>query len=399
MLSQLRNVLLIALAMPLVAGAAPAADKVNEKATIGYVQLEDDPRYEEETIEAQYQAQPWGRPYAGAEVAISESEFLGMAVGVKFELIRASVEELTALVETVRKMKDAGINFILVDARAEVVAELAKRTQDMGVLLFNITALDNSLRREQCQTHLLHTAPSRAMLQDAMAQFLVSAKWRDVLVLLGPTEEDAAMFESFEAAAETYGLNIVETRDFVLGTNPRQRSQNNVALLTSGVDYDAVYVADAHGEFARSVPYQVQEPRPVVGGAGLVADWWHWAWGRHGAPQLNARFFEHAGRRMTGYDWAAWMAVKAIVEAVVRTKSAEFATVGNYLVGDEIILDGFKGYRLQFRPWNHQLRQPIFLTTYNWVVERAPLEGFLHQVTELDTLGVDRSEAVCKFEN
>ncbi len=157
-----------------------------------------------------------------------------------------------------------------------------------------------------------------------------------------------------------------------------------------------VCVADASGEFARDVPYQVLKPRPVVGADGLVADWWHRAWERHGAPQLNNRFTRLANRPMTGYDWSAWMAVKAVAEAVVRTRSTEFRTVAGQLLGDQLVLDGFKGSRLDFRPWDRQLRQPILLTTGNWVIERAPLDGFLHDRNTLDTLGIDLRESRCK---
>jgi ABC transporter substrate binding protein (PQQ-dependent alcohol dehydrogenase system) len=61
------------------------------------------------------------------------------------------------------------------------------------------------------------------------------------------------------------------------------------------------------------------------------------------------------------------------------------------------VLDGFKGNRLNFRPWDNQLRQPLLLATHNWVVERAPLEGFLHQTNNLDALGFDKPESKCKF--
>ena len=173
-------------------------------------------------------------------------------------------------------------------------------------------------------------------------------------------------------------------------------SSNNVALLTSGEDYEVVYVVDSQGEFAREVPYRIQQPRPVVGAAGLVAEWWHWAWERHGAPQVNKRFLKREKRPMTGYDWSAWMAVKVITEAVLRTRSTDLQVLGDYIRGDEITLDGVKGYPLDFRPWNNQLRQPIFLTTGNWVVAQAPLEGFLHQSNNLDTLGFDQRENRCK---
>ncbi|MEE9421885.1 MAG: amino acid ABC transporter substrate-binding protein, partial [Gammaproteobacteria bacterium] len=131
--------------------------------------------------------------------------------------------------------------------------------------------------------------------------------------------------------------------------------------------------------------------------AGLVPDGWIWSWDRHGAPQLNKRFLRKAKRWMTAYDWSAWMAVKTIGEAVQRTNSSEFKLIRDYLLGDEIILDGFKGYPLSFRDWNRQLRQPVFLTTTNWVVARAPLEGFLHEKNNLDTLGLDRKETRCEL--
>jgi ABC transporter substrate binding protein (PQQ-dependent alcohol dehydrogenase system) len=92
------------------------------------------------------------------------------------------------------------------------------------------------------------------------------------------------------------------------------------------------------------------------------------------------------------------MAVKAVAEAVQRAGSAEFAKLRDYLLGPDVILDGFKGNRMNFRPWNRQLRQPMLLGTHNWVVERAPIRGFLHDKNNLDTLGFDRRESQCEFD-
>lgn len=129
--------------------------------------------------------------------------------------------------------------------------------------------------------------------------------------------------------------------------------------------------------------------------SGMVADGWNWAWERYGAPQLNNQFMRKNDRPMTDYDWAAWIAVKIIGEAIARTGSNEFGALSNYIRGDEIVIDGFKGFPLSFRPWNGQLRQPVFVTTTNWVVARAPLEGFLHQSNNLDTIGLDAVETRC----
>lgn len=371
----------------------PAADR---PLPIGYLELEDDPRYEERRVAARYPAQPWGRPFDGARVAVEESDFTARAAGVKLELRRAAAGDADGLGAALQRLHGAGARFFLVDAPGDVVAVVAHRTRDRDLLLFNLTALDDSLRQERCQPHLFHVAPSQVMLMDALVQFLVVKKWRQALVLKGPTPEDAALGAAFERAAKRFGAKVVDTRPFVLGRDPRERAQNNVALLTAGSDYDVVVVVDADGEFARDVPYQVQKPRPVVGAAGLVADWWHWAWERHGAPQLNGRFGKLARRPMAGYDWSAWMAVKAIVEGVLRAKSVEPRPVAAYLVGDQVALDGFKGNRLGFRPWDRQLRQPLLLTTGSWVVERAPLDGFLHAKNTMDTLGFDERDSRCR---
>jgi ABC transporter substrate binding protein (PQQ-dependent alcohol dehydrogenase system) len=205
------------------------------------------------------------------------------------------------------------------------------------------------------------------------------------------------MLAAFQRTAKRLRLNIVDIRDFVLGSDPRRRGQNNVALLTSRADYDVVFVADASGEFAREVPYQVQDPRPVVGAAGLVAQAWHWAWERHGAPQLNKRFSRRAKRPMTGYDWAAWLSVKVLAEAVLRTGGAQPAALHAHITGPALIMDGFKGNRMNFRSWNQQLRQPVLLTHANWIVARAPLDGFLHRLNHLDLLGLDAPESACRW--
>jgi ABC transporter substrate binding protein (PQQ-dependent alcohol dehydrogenase system) len=379
----------------LLATAAPASS-ADKPLPIGYLSIEDDPRYEERHIAARYPAQPWGRPFDGAKVALEESEFAGSAAGVKFELRHAEAADAGGLAGALNKLSSEGVKLFLVDGPGEVVDALARGTRGRDLLLFNLTALDDGLRQEKCQPHLFHVAPHHAMLTDGLVQFLAARKWRNALVLKGPRPEDAALLAAFERSAKRFGVRIVETRPFVLGRDPRERSQNNVALLTSGPDYDVVAVIDTDGEFARDVPYQVQRPRPVVGAAGLVADWWHWAWERHGAPQLNNRFSKVAKRPMTGYDWSAWAAVKAIAESVVRTKATDPKPLAAYLTGEQAALDGFKGNRVAFRAWDRQLRQPLLLTTGNWVVERAPIDGFLHAKNNMDTLGFDEKESRCK---
>ncbi|MEO0362499.1 MAG: branched-chain amino acid ABC transporter substrate-binding protein, partial [Pseudomonadota bacterium] len=66
-----------------------------------------------------------------------------------------------------------------------------------------------------------------------------------------------------------------------------------------------------------------------------------------------------------------------------------------YMLGGAFELAGFKGRPLTFRAWNGQLRQPVPLTHPRALAALAPLEGFLHQRNELDTLGIDEPESAC----
>ena len=373
----------------LVAGAA-------EVIRFGYLELNKDARYDERKTFFRTLSRPYGPPFAGAEVALREARFVGQALGVSFDLVRARGADAAALVAELDKLHAEGVRYFLIDAPGKVVAEVAAATRGRELLLFNVSAADDALRQAQCQAHLYHTLPNHGMQTDAIAQFLVFKKWRNVLLLQGPLDDDKLIGAAFENSARRLGLKIVAKKDFLLSNDPRQRELGNVGLLTAGADYDVVFVADSDGEFARSVPYDTVRPRPVVGAEGLVAEAWHWAWPRHGAPQLTSRFEKQAKRHMGSADWAAWIAVKAVVEAVVRTENAPFAKLVAYLGGEDITIDGFKGNRLYFRDWDRQLRQPILIATHNAVIERAPIAGFLHQTNNMDTLGFDRRDSQCK---
>lgn len=379
-------------------GAAPApAPQAAERArfAIGYLEIDGDPRYEAPRGYAGIAVRPRPRPFAGAELALRDSRVLGRALQLDFALERAAAPDAAALAERLDALAASGVRFVLVDGDSATLTALATHARDRDLLLFNVSEPDDALRGAACAANLFHTLPSRSMLSDALVQYLVSRRWREILVLRGPGPADALTAAAFAASARKFGAEVVATRDFVLSNDPRERDLNNVTLLTQGVDYDVVFVADALGVTARAVPYRTALPRPVVGAEGLIAEAWHWTWERHGAPQLNQRFERRAERRMTGPDWAAWAAVKAIVEAVARTRAGEFAAIRDYLLSDALTLDGYKGTPMSFRQWNRQLRQPILLHTETAVVARAPVEGFLHPTQYLDTLGRDAPESEC----
>lgn len=365
---------------------------------IGVVFDPDDPRYDSKRLEKLYPGQPLGRPKAGAELALAESGFqLDQAkLRVTFEDVPAgSAREARAQIEALAKK---GVTHFLADLPGPVLAELAKSVPQQDILLFNVSAPDAQLRRAACAPNLFHTLPDDAMMSDAIAQFLTVRKWNKVLLLTSALPEDQPAVDAARQAIKRYGLKLVAAKPFKLSNDPRERELGNVALLTAGVDADAVWVVDPDGEFARQVPY-ASMARPVVGSAGLVPEAWHASWERHGAPQLNRRFRKTTNRWMSGSDWAAWMATKAIIDVALRSPDAKAHRRMLRSEGGDLVLDGFKGARLSFRPWDQQLRQPVFLAhggIGGGIAGVAPFDGFLHAKNNLDTLGADERESPCK---
>jgi ABC transporter substrate binding protein (PQQ-dependent alcohol dehydrogenase system) len=101
---------------------------------------------------------------------------------------------------------------------------------------------------------------------------------------------------------------------------------------------------------------------------------------------------------MTALDMQAWTAARIVGEATSRTNSGDPKTVFSFIKGKDFSIGAFKGQRLTLRDWNLQLRQPILLADGRMVVSVSPQEGFLHQNSELDTLGIDRPETKCKLQ-
>jgi ABC transporter substrate binding protein (PQQ-dependent alcohol dehydrogenase system) len=64
---------------------------------------------------------------------------------------------------------------------------------------------------------------------------------------------------------------------------------------------------------------------------------------------------------------------------------------------DRFELAAYKGARLSFRSWDGQLRQPVLLADARSLVSVSPQPGFLHQFSELDTLGIDKPETKCRM--
>ena len=255
---------------------------------IVYVEVEDDARYEPLKAGERIVLRAPHRPYHGAAVAIDDASALTRVTGVALKLERVTAEagKVAAAVTEARKKHDAAL--FLLDLPAAAFASVAAALKGQDVIAFNVTAPEDELRRTLCAREIVHTVPSQSMRMDALVQYLIGRKWRDILVLEGPEPEDAAMSAALLRSAKKFGARIAAHQRFKLGNDPRDRELNNPALLTAiNRDYDVVFVADRDLEMARQVSYRTVRARPVVGSIDLEPEAWHWTWDRHGGPQLS----------------------------------------------------------------------------------------------------------------
>ncbi|WP_417742546.1 ABC transporter substrate-binding protein [Salipiger sp.] len=339
--------------------------------------------------------------FAGAALADEDNNTTGRFMGQSYETVTVATAPETAA-EEMRALLEDGIRYVVLDARADEVTALSDMAAEAGALVFNARAPELALRSEACRANLLHIAPSVAMQADAVAQFAIWKQWDRWLLVSGSNPEDRALADAYRRAARKFGATIVEEREFEDTGGARRTDSGHVMVqrqlptfLQDTEAHDVVIAADATDYFAAYLPYHLWTPRPVMGSAGLRPVTIHAAHEAWGATQFQTRFEKLTRRHVQEEDYNAWLALRVLGEAVTRTSSADPQVVEDYILSDAFELAAFKGQKVTFRPWNGQLRQPILLYDDRITVSVSPQEGFLHQRSPLDTLGLDAPESDC----
>jgi ABC transporter substrate binding protein (PQQ-dependent alcohol dehydrogenase system) len=341
---------------------------------------------------------------AGARLAIEDNNTTGKFLNQRFTLDEVKVKDSDDVARVATDL--AGRNdYIITDLPADALLKVADALRDRGTVLLNAGAIDDRLREQDCRANIIHVAPTRSMLADALGQYLVWKQWKRWLLVAGSHDQDKLYADALRRAAIRFGAKIVQERTFE-DTGGARRTDSGVTLIQRQMPvftqqapaYDVLVAADESEVFANYLPYRTWDPRPVAGSAGLVPTSWDAAHDQWGAVQIQNRFVKLNMRRMTALDMQAWTAARMIGDATSRTNSGDSKKVIAFLKSKDFSIAAFKGTRLTLRDWNLQLRQPILLADGRMVVSVSPQEGFLHQVSELDTLGVDRPETKCKLQ-
>ena len=341
---------------------------------------------------------------AGAEIALDDNNTTGRFLNQHFTLTDVKLRADDDPAAAVKALAAQQAALVLCDLPAAQLLAAADAGRAQGMTFFNIASPDDALRGAECRADIINVAPSRAMLADALAQYLVWKKWSRWFLVYGSHPDDAALADAYRRSAKRFGARIVAERVFK-DTGESRQSDSGIVLtqqlmptFTQGVpEYDVLVAADESEVFADDLPYRTWDARPVVGSAGLRPVTWDAASESWGGAQLQDRFVRRFHRNMMPLDMQAWTAVRMVGEAASRAGATDAKSIMAYMKGPDFAVAAYKGEKLTLRPWDWQLRQPILLADGRTVVSVSPQKGFLHQVTELDTLGIDRPETTCKF--
>ena len=339
----------------------------------------------------------------GAELALADTNTTGHFTGQEFVLHSSVAHDAAAAVRSFTQALAAGARLFVLDVPADLLLQLADAKGAGEAVLLDATTSDDRLRGANCRANTLHLLPSRAMLADALMQYLVAKNWTRILLLSGRGADDARYAEAVRQSAAKFQVSLRADRAWSFNPAAQQADtghyqvNDEVVKATQGVSYDVLVVADEADNFGDDLAYRTDSPRPVAGTQGLVPAAWAHAMDEYASTQLQTRFHRLAGRWMTPRDYGAWLAVRAVGEAATRSASADPGHIIAYLHSAAFTLSGYKGPELSFRGWDGQLRQPVLLATDRSLVSISPQPGFLHQTNELDSLGPDAPETACRL--
>lgn len=339
----------------------------------------------------------------GTELGLKDGQTTGSFLNQFYNLETVIVDEDGDMSATALELVDNNKQILIADLNRQDLLDLADQAPD--ALIFNIRAKDDDLRQQECRANLFHIPPSRSMVTDGLAQYLNWKRWTKLVLITGRHEEDRAYATAMRRSIKRFGLKLTKEKNWTSAPGARQTDsghhslQQEVPAFTQFKDHDVLLVADERDEFGEYLMFRSTRPRPVAGTQGLIATSWHRTQEQWGATQIQRRFEKLAGRAMSERDYGGWAAMRTLSEAITNIASNDPAEIREFILSKKFKLAGFKGVALTFRHWNGQLRQPILVVGPRMLVSVSPQTGFLHERSELDTLGFDEPESNCdKFE-
>src|SRR6516165_441420 len=146
----------------------------------------------------------------GARLGIADNDTTGHFTGQSFELVERVVGDDGDVAATFRDLAAKGVRLVVTDLAAAELLSIASLPEAAPATIFDTAASDDRLRGEDCRANLLHLLPSRAMLADALIQYLVVKRWTNLLLVVGRSDGDREFAGDIRHAAQKFQAHIVK---------------------------------------------------------------------------------------------------------------------------------------------------------------------------------------------
>jgi ABC transporter substrate binding protein (PQQ-dependent alcohol dehydrogenase system) len=151
---------------------------------------------------------------AGAQLAVDDNNTTGKFLNPRFHLEEVRLKPGDDVAGAAAGLADRNISLAIADLPADALLKAADAARSRNVLFINAGAIDDRLREEECRANVVHTAPTRSMLADGLAQYLAWKRWRRWLLIVGSHANDKLFAEALRRAASRFGAKIVQERVF-----------------------------------------------------------------------------------------------------------------------------------------------------------------------------------------
>jgi ABC-type branched-subunit amino acid transport system substrate-binding protein len=368
----------------------------------------------------------------GAIMAEEEYGFNAELLGMELDVLISAAPDEDAVLEAARQLIADEEVFALVGGFGkEQALALSRLAEEYQILFLNIGSPSDALRNEACNRHTFHVEPSAAMYLDALAGWYIRSGFRNWFFVHEDSEEGEALYgraawslrerhfgarEVGRVASAADTLEFGEVIEAVRRANPELvfLLLEPAAQLVFLEQYEAAGLEVAVTGFPDPVAQTrtfLDASRSMAPGAGSGhrAMAWEATLDAYGARELNSRFMLRWDQPMEPSAWAAYQAVKILFEAASFRGTLEGPELVEQLESPQTVFDIWKGIGASFRPWDHQLRQSLYLVKISPVAEQpremATLVGELpaiylpgtDPVERLDQLGDLQRESRCRF--
>lgn len=373
----------------------------------------------------------------GAVLAENSIARLADRDDVRFDVFFASAPNVAATLRAADRL----IQVHRVDAliggydNASTLA-LHELAQEYQVAYFNVGSSAMALRNDLCLPSTFHVEASTAMYLDALIAGGAAPPERDWYVvyeegladeeLLARWDEQLALFG---VGGQTMGAAMMQPRQFVYFNELANISAAgaNAVLLILGAEATDQFLVQfdllrLDADLAMVVPLAAQTREVMLrysqsapeAGTTARPSLWDTTLDHPGADDLNLRYTTRNAKPMESAAWASYAAVMSFFAAASEGAAESIASLTRFLTDPTIELDLGKGVPLSYRPWDHQLRQPLYLSQVvpeaRWgsavsaqmalgrvvatipdALERANVSA------QLDALGDDADQSLCAF--